>query len=98
EADAVVSNNAEGAAEATRHLLEHGHRRIAYLGDRPEIQTARERHRGFMEELGRAGIPTGEVTVIEGLADEALAADAIEKLFAGPTPPTAIFSAQNLVT
>ena len=98
EADAVVSNNAEGAAEATRHLLERGHRRIAYLGDRPEIQTARERLRGFMEELGRAGIPTGEVTVIEGLTDEALAADAVEKLFAGPTPPTAVFSAQNLVT
>jgi LacI family transcriptional regulator len=98
EADAVVSSNAEGAAEATRHLIQHGHRRIAYLGDRPQIQTARERKRGFMEELGRAGIPTGEVTVVEGLTDEAHAQAAVEAIFAGPTPPTAIFSAQNLIT
>ena len=32
--DAVVSDNADGAAVATRHLLEHGHRSVAYLGDR----------------------------------------------------------------
>jgi Transcriptional regulators len=98
EADAVVSSNADGAAEATRHLLELGHRRIVYLGDRSEIQTARERRRGFMEELGRAGIATGEVTIIEELTDEALSERAVESLFAGPNPPTAVFSAQNLVT
>lgn len=98
EADAVVSSNAEGAAEATRHLIEHGHRRIAYLGDRPEIRTARERRRGFMEELGRAGIATGEVTVIEGITNDHLAEAAVDSLLTGANPPTAIFSAQNLVT
>jgi len=98
EADAVVSSNADGAAEATRHLLECGHRRIAYLGDRAEIQTARERKRGFLEELGRAGIATGQATIIEGLTDEGLADAAVEELFAGPNPPTAVFSAQNLIT
>jgi LacI family transcriptional regulator len=98
EADAVVSSNAQGAAEATRHLLAHGHRHLAYLGDRAEIQTARERKRGFMEELGRAGVATGEVTIIEGLTSEAHAEAAVGSLFAGPNPPTAIFSAQNLIT
>jgi LacI family transcriptional regulator len=98
EADAVVSSNADGAAEATRHLILRGHRRIAYIGDRPQIQTARERKRGFMEELGRAGIPTGEVSIIEGVTDEAQSQAAVEALFAGPNPPTAIFSAQNLIT
>jgi LacI family transcriptional regulator len=98
EADKVVSNNAQGAAEATRHLLDHGHRHVAYLGDRAEIQTARERKRGFMEELGRAGIATGEVTIIEGLTSEAHAEEAVASLFAGPNAPTAIFSAQNLIT
>ncbi len=32
------------------------HRKLAYLGDRTEIQTARERRRGFIEEMGRAGL------------------------------------------
>ncbi|MET1020237.1 MAG: LacI family DNA-binding transcriptional regulator [Microbacteriaceae bacterium] len=96
--DVVVSDNAEGAARATRHLLEHGHRRLAYLGDRPTIQTARERRRGFLEELGRAGVATRDVPVIEGLHDEESARVATLALFDSSTPPTAIFSAQNLVT
>ncbi|MGO4533464.1 LacI family DNA-binding transcriptional regulator [Leifsonia sp. 2MCAF36] len=98
EADAVVSGNAQGAADATRHLIDHGHRRIAFLGDSPQIQTARERKRGFMEELGRAGIPTGEVTVIESVTSEAHAEAAVRSLFEGDNPPTAIFSSQNLIT
>jgi len=96
--DAVVSANAEGAALATGHLLAQGHRRLAYLGDRHDIQTARERRRGFLEELGRAGVPTGSASVIEDLHDEAVARAALLRLLDGPEPPTAVFSAQNLVT
>jgi DNA-binding LacI/PurR family transcriptional regulator len=96
--DSVVSDNAEGAAVATRHLLERGHRRVAYLGDRPLIQTARERRRGFLEELGRAGVATRDVPVVEGLHDAASAHDATLALFDEPNPPTAIFSSQNLVS
>jgi DNA-binding LacI/PurR family transcriptional regulator len=96
--DSVVSDNAEGAALATRHLLERGHRRVAYLGDRPLIQTARERRRGFLEELGRAGVATREMPVIEGLHDAETARIATLALFDAPNPPTAIFSSQNLVS
>ncbi len=96
--DTVVSDNVEGAAKATRHLLEQGHRRIAYFGDRTEIQTARQRHRGFHEELGRAGIPTVGAPVIEDLYDAEQARLAVMKLMTGPDAPTAIFTSQNLVT
>ena len=96
--DAVVSDNAHGAALATRHLLEGGHRRVAYLGDRSTIQTARERRRGFLDELGRAGVATRDVPVIEDLHDAETARAATIALIDSPTPPTAIFSAQNLVT
>ena len=34
-ADAVITNNYEAAIEATRHLISHGHRQIALLGDEP---------------------------------------------------------------
>ena len=98
DADAIVSNNAEGAALATRHLLERGHRRIAFLGDRHDIQTAVERRRGFLEELGRAGIPTGDAWVIEDLHDEHAAHAAVAHLLEGDPRPTAVFSAQNLIT
>jgi LacI family transcriptional regulator len=98
EADAVVTDNAVGAATAAAHLMAQGHTRVAYLGDRTDIQTARERRRGFIEELGRAGIATSTVPVREGLHNEESARQAALELLTGEEPPTAIFSSQNLVT
>lgn len=96
--DIVVSDNRDGAALATRHLLEHGHRRLAYLGDRAEIRTAQERRRGFLDELGLAGVATRDIPVVEGLHDVETARIAAHALFDRDDPPTAVFSAQNLVT
>jgi LacI family transcriptional regulator len=98
EADAVVTDNAVGAARAAAHLIAQGHTKLAYLGDRTDIQTARERRRGFIEELGRAGIATSAVPVLEGLHDEESAHRAAVELLSSENPPTAIFSSQNLVT
>lgn len=98
EADAVVTDNAAGSARAAAHLLKHGHTKLAHLGDRPDIQTARERRRGFMEELGRAGVATASVPLRDGLHDEESARLAAHELLAAENPPTAIFSSQNLVT
>ena len=98
EADVVVSDNAAGAAAATRHLLSHGHRRIAFLGDRTDIQTAQERRRGFLEELGRAGVATVDIPIITGLHDEDAANRAMIALLESEHPPTAVLSSQNLVT
>ncbi len=96
--DTVVSDNLEGAAVATRHLLERGHRRLAYLGDRAEIRTAQARRRGFLDELGLAGIATRDIPVVENLHDIETARLAALALLERDDPPTAIFSAQNLVT
>ncbi|MGR0319721.1 LacI family DNA-binding transcriptional regulator [Agromyces sp. ZXT2-3] len=96
--DTVVSDNREGAAVATRHLLRHGHRRLAFLGDRAGIQTAQERRRGFLEELGGSGVATRDIPMADGLHDEESARLATLGLFASDQPPTAIFSSQNLVT
>lgn len=98
EADAVVTDNAVGSARAAAHLIAQGHTKLAYLGDRTDIQTARERRRGFIEELGRAGIATSAVPVLEGLHNEESAHRAAVELLSSENPPTAIFSSQNLVT
>jgi LacI family transcriptional regulator len=51
-----------------------------------------------VEELGRAGIPTSAVPVLEGLHDEESARQAALELLRSDNPPSAIFSSQNLVT
>src|SRR4051794_35621456 len=94
-ADTVVSDNAGGARAAVEHLLAVGHRRIAFLGDRLSVWTASERLRGYHEALGGARMPALERSE---LTDSAAGDRAVRELLAGPEPPTALFTGQNLIT
>jgi len=97
EADAVVSDNAGGAAAAVAHLAKAGHRRIAFLGDRPELFTAAQRLAGFRTGLAAHGIEADDALIRLGL-DELGAEAATRDLLDAPDPPTALFSAQNFVS
>lgn len=97
-ADAVVTDNAVGGAKAARHLFDVGHRKIAYLGDRTDIQTARERRRGFIDALSELGVSTASIPVRENLHDVESARLAAIEILTSDDPPTALFSSQNLVT
>ncbi|PWJ54659.1 transcriptional regulator, LacI family [Quadrisphaera granulorum] len=97
-ADSVTVDNRGGARAAVDHLLERGHRRIAFLGDLPSIVTANERHLGYLESLQAAGVPADPSLAVLGLHDEDQAQRALESLFASRTPPTAVFTARNVIT
>ncbi len=96
--DSVTSDNREASTQATAQLISRGHRRIAFLGERSTIRTAAERHRGFLDAFGEAGIPTGEASVIFGLCSAEEAENALGSLLDGEAPPTAVFASQNLIT
>ncbi len=98
ETDTVVTSNVEGARDAVRHLLAHGHRRIAFLGDLERIQTAGQRRQGYLDELAASGIDVDPALIVLGLHDDASATAVARRLLTLPDPPTAIFSGQNLVT
>jgi LacI family transcriptional regulator len=98
DADSVVSDNRGGARQATTYLLDHGHRRIGFLGDLLTIWTAAERLRGYTDALDAAGIERDESLVRTDLRDSGVAALAIEEMLGLPQPPTAFFTAQNLLT
>ena len=98
DADFVVSDNAGGAFAATAHLIASGHRRIAFLGDRERIFTATERLRGYRDALAVHGIAYDQALVRMELHDSDAASAAAGELLAFGDPPTAIFSAQNLIT
>jgi LacI family transcriptional regulator len=98
DADCVLSDNAGGAFAATAHLLAAGHRRIGFLGDRQRIFTAGERLRGYREALAVHGVAFDERLVRMELHDSARAAAAVAGLLEEDDPPTALFSAQNLIS
>jgi LacI family transcriptional regulator, galactose operon repressor len=98
DADSVVSDNVGGSTQAVRHLIDHGHRRIGFLGDLLSISTARERLSGYKQALAAEGVAVEEDSIVTDLRDAGSAAQAIEAMLARPEPPTAFFTAQNLLT
>jgi LacI family transcriptional regulator len=98
DADVVLSDHAGGARVATEHLLAAGHRRIGYLGDRQRIASAAERLRGHREALADRGVAFDPALVRLELEDSAMAREATLGLLDGENPPTAVFTAQNLIT
>jgi LacI family transcriptional regulator len=98
DADTVVTDNAAGVRRGVRHLIEQGHRRIAYLGDLRTIATAAERHRGYVEELTAHRIKPEERLVRMDLRGIGKAEEAVTQMLAGARPPTALFAGQNLIT
>ena len=95
DADVVLADNAGGAEAAVAHLAAHDHRRIAFIGDRPELHTAAERLRGYRAALARHAI--AEDPALVRAANER-PGDVVRELLAGDDPPTALFTSQNLIT
>ncbi|MDX6682574.1 MAG: LacI family transcriptional regulator [Solirubrobacteraceae bacterium] len=98
DADAVLTDNAGAAAQAVEHLVAAGHRRIGFLGDRPDLYTARERLRGFESALARHGLATASELARDALARATDAGQATRELLLGDDPPTALFTSRNVVT
>jgi LacI family transcriptional regulator len=98
DADSVTADNRAGARDAVRHVAARGHRRIAFLGDARSIWTARERQAGYAEGLLAEGIPYDPGLVRQDFPTIELAEGAAIDLLALADPPTALFTAQNLIT
>ncbi len=96
-ADTVLSDNVRGAHDAVTHLLAHGHTRIAFVGDLEDIPTATERFAGYRQALTEAGIALEHELVVFGIRGPDAAEAVMGDLLAGPAP-TAVFTAQNLIT
>jgi LacI family transcriptional regulator len=91
----VDSDNLRGARLATEHLLSLGHRRIAMLTGRPDLQSAQLREQGYREAMGEAGVPVDPRLVQAGGYDPVLSAEAAGRLLAGAGRPTAVFAAND---
>ncbi|MFF0148919.1 LacI family transcriptional regulator [Amycolatopsis sulphurea] len=96
-ADTVLVDNLGGTVEAVTHLAAQGHRRIAFLGDSPDIFTAAERLRGFREGCVRNGIPYDENLVAMHTPAPEKIGHAVRTLLCGPAAATAVIAGNNRV-
>ena len=97
-ADAVLVENAAGAAGAVAHLIGLGHRRIGIVSDTPRISSSSERLHGYRRALAAAGIPADERLVAIAGPTQADGHRAARDLLAGSDRPTALFTANNFMT
>jgi LacI family transcriptional regulator len=97
-ADSVVSDNEAGAARGVSHLVERGHRRIAYLGEPSAYEPAQLRYGGYLRALQEVAILLDPGLVRRELRTEEDARAAITEIMTTQNPPSAVFAAHNRLT
>jgi LacI family transcriptional regulator, galactose operon repressor len=95
--DTVISDNAGGVRSAVEHLVAHGHRRIAFLGDSAEFWTARQRREAFVGVHEALGLP-GDTRVVMGPHTTESLAERLAVWARERTPVTAVITGNNRVT
>ena len=95
----IVIDDTAGGVLATRHLIDLGHRRIAYVGDPPASPYHRTtrygRLDGYRESLRALGLPSPPELVREGSHERHIVHRLTEELLTLPDPPTAIFAGSD---
>lgn len=93
QTDAVLVENREGAEQAVRHLIKHGHRKIACVGFDSGSYTAHERIEGYRLAMRDADLQPYLFTNINSL--EAMQALAL-RWSTAKDKPTAVFSVKRI--
>jgi LacI family transcriptional regulator len=88
---AVVPSEIAGGQKATRHLIEHGHRRIGTILGEPWMDAAQDRLQGYRRALATADIPFDPELVVPGDWSASSGFHGTRQLLALKEPPTAIF-------
>ncbi len=92
----VMIDNIGGSAAAVQHLIQLGHRRIAYLGDQYGLQSDTDRFGGYRQALAMADYPFVPELVAHGNAKSDGAGPAIDRFLKLEKPPTAVFCYNDL--
>ena len=94
----IGCNNFAGGRLATRHLIEQGCRRIAFLGDAsPHYPEFHERYRGYVSALREAGLQVDEALQADAETTERAGCEAAEWLLERGVAFDAIFGASDLI-
>jgi LacI family transcriptional regulator len=88
-------DNEHGAYLAVQHLIELGHRRIAFVSGPPSHADASSRLRGYRKALEGAGIAIDPALVVEGNFHENSGLIAINHLFETRQEFSAVFAAND---
>jgi LacI family transcriptional regulator len=93
----IFSENRTGGYLATRHLLDNGHERIAFIGGPKNLLSTRERFTGFKNALKERGLKTIPELVRFGPYTSDFGREIALRFFEAKRRPTAIFASSDYV-
>ncbi|MEY2608470.1 MAG: LacI family transcriptional regulator, partial [Verrucomicrobiota bacterium] len=93
----VFCENRMGGYVATRHLLEQGHVRVAFIGGPEKLLSSRERYAGFAKALSEGKIKRPAFFVRFGPYTADFGREVANEWLTRKNPPTAIFAASDYV-
>jgi LacI family transcriptional regulator len=95
-ADSVVFDNREGGRLVARHLIDAGHRRIAFIGDYEWLPTYRQRLAGMGDVLDGSDVQWRDLLRTDA-HDVASSRECVRELLALDDAPTAIVAGNNRI-
>lgn len=95
----IGATNWNGGVDATRHLLDLGHRRIAFVAGPPESVPAAERKQGYLSALQMAGVPMQPELISGDSFTARRGSEVAASMLARPAGdrPTAFFCANDVL-
>ena len=98
----VFVDNYSGAFEATKFLIELGHRRIAFIGGCKDLVSSRERFRGFIDAMMSSKLKVSQELILWGNYTYEWGGEALDRLFersksGRSSLPTAVFASCDLI-
>jgi LacI family transcriptional regulator len=97
DSDVVVGDSSGGARRLVEHLIALGHRRIGLIVESDDVSTARDRRQGYEDALAAAGIPVDRELIVRASVDPEGGLDGMRRLLELESPPTGVFTVNNLV-
>lgn len=91
--DTVLVENQHGATLATEHLIQHGHKRICFIGLSQKMYTMHARLTGYNKAMQAAGL---KPECFSNAVDDAATLNFLRSALSRPNPPTAILAANGL--
>lgn len=95
EENCIQVDDAAASYDITRHLIEHGHRRIGFLCGGEEHVSTHGRLEGYKDALQQAGISIDPDLVIPGEYSFDSGVEGAKALLSIANPPTAIFASND---
>lgn len=92
----IYMDNVNGGYQATKHLIDHGHRQIAFIGGPSHHPDANDRLTGYQLALRDAGISVDENLILKGEFSADSGVRATNELIASGKKFTAVFATNDM--